>query len=37
MKLTEHKTEKAFHAYIKVNAEENAEMMMELWNKMSEE
>lgn len=37
MKLTGHKTEKAFHTYIKVNAEENAEMMMELWNKMSEE
>lgn len=35
MKLTGHKTEKAFHTYIKVNAEENAEMMIELWDKLS--
>tara|TARA_R110002050_G_scaffold187306_1_gene321747 strand:- start:22815 stop:24023 length:1209 start_codon:yes stop_codon:yes gene_type:complete len=33
MAITGHKTEKAFYAYIKVNAEEHAELLLKHWNK----
>jgi integrase len=33
MKITGHKTEKNFLKYIKVDEEENAQLMLDMWNK----
>lgn len=33
MKITGHKTEKAFMRYIKITEEQNAELLGEFWNK----
>ena len=35
MKLTGHRTEKAFMKYIKVTSKEHAQKLLELWNNQS--